>query len=55
MEPAFVIRNWKLTLVSGLLALLFGIVILIWPAATTLVLLIPVSYTHLTLPTISSV
>ncbi|MDD3717791.1 MAG: DUF308 domain-containing protein [Actinomycetota bacterium] len=40
MEPAFVIRNWKLTLVSGLLALLFGIVILIWPAATTLVLLI---------------
>lgn len=40
MDPAFVIRNWKLTLLSGLLALLFGIVILIWPAATTLVLLI---------------
>lgn len=40
MEPAFVIRNWKVTLLSGLLALLFGIVILSWPAATTLVLLI---------------
>ncbi|RJP35453.1 MAG: hypothetical protein C4536_00565 [Actinobacteria bacterium] len=40
MEPAFVIRNWKLTLLSGLLTLLFGIIILVWPAATTLVLLI---------------
>jgi len=40
MEPAFVIRNWKLTLLRGLIALLFGIIILVWPAATTLVLLI---------------
>ncbi|MBN2027269.1 MAG: DUF308 domain-containing protein [Actinobacteria bacterium] len=40
MEPAFVIRNWKMTLLRGLIALLFGIVILVWPAATTRVLLI---------------
>jgi uncharacterized membrane protein HdeD (DUF308 family) len=40
MEPAFIIRNWKLTMLSGLMVLLFGIIILAWPAATTLVLLI---------------
>jgi len=40
MEPAFIIRNWKLTLLSGLLAVLFGIVVLSWPAATILVLLV---------------
>ncbi len=40
MERAFIARNWGLILLSGLLTLAFGIVILIWPAATTKVLLV---------------
>jgi uncharacterized membrane protein HdeD (DUF308 family) len=40
MEHAFIARNWGLMLLSGLLTLAFGIAILVWPEATTLVLLI---------------
>jgi uncharacterized membrane protein HdeD (DUF308 family) len=39
METAFVIRNWKLILVRGLISLLFGIIILAWPEATTKVII----------------
>lgn len=40
MERAFIARHWGLMLLSGLLTLGFGIAILAWPRATTLVLLI---------------
>lgn len=40
MERAFIARNWGLMLLSGLLTLAFGIAILVWPQATTLVLLV---------------
>jgi uncharacterized membrane protein HdeD (DUF308 family) len=40
METAFVLRSWGATVLRGLLALIFGIVILVWPAATTLVLIV---------------
>ena len=40
MEQAFIARNWGLMLLSGLLTLAFGIAILVWPAATVLVLLV---------------
>ena len=40
METAFVVRNWGATVLRGLLALVFGIIILAWPAATTLVLIV---------------
>ena len=39
MEQAFVIRNWKLILLRGLISLLFGIIILVWPEATTRVII----------------
>ncbi len=39
METAFVIRNWKLILVRGLISLIFGIIILSWPEATTKVII----------------
>ncbi|MEW6554073.1 MAG: DUF308 domain-containing protein [Actinomycetota bacterium] len=40
MEQAFIARHWGLMLLNGLLTLAFGIAILVWPQATTLVLLI---------------
>jgi uncharacterized membrane protein HdeD (DUF308 family) len=40
MERAFIARHWGLMLLNGLLTLAFGIAILVWPQATTLVLLI---------------
>jgi uncharacterized membrane protein HdeD (DUF308 family) len=40
METAFVLRNWKLTLVRALISLVFGIIILAWPEATTKVIIL---------------
>lgn len=40
METAFVVRNWKLTLVRALISLIFGIIILVWPEATTKVIIL---------------
>jgi len=40
METAFVLRNWKLTLVRALISLIFGIIILAWPEATTKVIIL---------------
>jgi uncharacterized membrane protein HdeD (DUF308 family) len=39
METAFVVKNWKMVLLRGLIALLFGIIILAWPEATTRVII----------------
>jgi uncharacterized membrane protein HdeD (DUF308 family) len=39
METVFVIRNWKLTLLRGLISVLFGIILLAWPEATTRVII----------------
>ncbi len=40
MEQALVVRNWKLILFRALISLLFGIVILVWPEATTKVIIL---------------
>jgi len=40
METAFLLRNWWATVLRGLIALVFGIIILAWPAATILVLIV---------------
>jgi uncharacterized membrane protein HdeD (DUF308 family) len=40
METAFVVRSWGANVLRGLLALIFGIIILVWPAATVFVLIV---------------
>lgn len=40
MEGIILLRSWKSMLLRALLAVLFGVILLVWPEATTLVLLI---------------